>query len=77
MNKARRNPVNIAAAHGILIFYVIIALFPVFVILINSFKSRRAIFREPLSLPDADSFSLIGYQTVLKQGDFFFYFFQI
>ena len=74
MNKARRNPVNVIAAHGILITYVAIALFPVFVILINSFKSRRAIFREPLAFPDADSFSLIGYQTVLKQGDFFGYF---
>ncbi len=51
-----------------------IALFPVFVILINSFKTRKAIFREPLALPDADSFSLIGYQTVMKQGDFFLYF---
>lgn len=62
------------AAHAILIAYTIIALFPVFVILINSFKSRQAIFRSPLSLPDADSFSLIGYETVLKQGDFFLYF---
>ncbi|MCG6903917.1 MAG: carbohydrate ABC transporter permease [Rhodobacter sp.] len=74
MNKARRNPVNLIAAHGILIAYTLIALFPVFVILINSFKTRKAIFREPLALPDADSFSMIGYQTVLKQGDFFGYF---
>ncbi|PIV75577.1 MAG: carbohydrate ABC transporter permease [Rhodobacteraceae bacterium CG17_big_fil_post_rev_8_21_14_2_50_65_11] len=74
MNKARRNPLNVAAAHGILILYTAIALFPVFVILINSFKSRRAIFREPLALPDADSFSTIGYQTVFNQGDFFLYF---
>jgi len=74
MNKARRNPVNVIAAHVILITYVVIALFPVFVILINSFKSRKAIFRDPLALPDADTFSLIGYQTVLKQGDFFGYF---
>ena len=74
MNKARRNPVNVAAAHGILILYTAVALFPVFVILINSFKSRRAIFREPLALPDADSFSTVGYQTVFNQGDFFLYF---
>ncbi len=74
MNKARRNPVNMIAAHTALIAYTLIALFPVFVILINSFKTRKAIFRHPLSLPDADSFSLIGYQTVLKQGDFFGYF---
>jgi len=74
MNKARRNPFNVFASHAILLTYVLIALFPVFVILINSFKTRKAIFREPLALPDADSFSLIGYQTVMKQGDFFGYF---
>jgi len=74
MNKARRNPVNLIAAHGILIAYTVIALFPVVVILINSFKSRRAIFRDPLALPDAESFSTVGYQTVFNQGDFFLYF---
>jgi raffinose/stachyose/melibiose transport system permease protein len=74
MANARRITGSTFAAHAVLITYTIIALFPVFVILINSFKSRKAIFREPLSLPDADSFSLIGYQTVLKQGDFFLYF---
>ncbi len=74
MNKARRNPLNTAAMHGALIIYVLIALFPVFVIIINSFKTRRAIFREPLALPDAESFSLVGYQTVMKQGDFSLYF---
>ncbi|WP_018688098.1 carbohydrate ABC transporter permease [Ahrensia kielensis] len=62
------------AAHAILITYTLIALFPVFVIVINSFKSRNAIFREPLSLPNAESFSLKGYETVLKQGDFVLYF---
>ncbi len=74
MHKARRNPVNVAAMHAILIVYTIIALFPVFVILINSFKSRRAIFREPMAMPSSDTFSLIGYETVLKQGDFVGYF---
>ncbi len=74
MNKARRNPLNLALMHGALILYTMIALFPVFVILINSFKTRRAIFAEPLGFPDADTFSLIGYQTVMKQGDFFLYF---
>ncbi|WP_170608321.1 carbohydrate ABC transporter permease [Ruegeria arenilitoris] len=74
MNKARSNPLNNVAMHSALILYTLIALFPVFVIIINSFKSRRAIFREPLALPDAESFSMIGYQTVMKQGDFFLYF---
>ncbi|MGR3343412.1 MAG: carbohydrate ABC transporter permease [Paracoccaceae bacterium] len=74
MNKARRNWTNTIAAHAVLTTYTLIALFPVFVILINSFKTRKAIFREPLALPSGDSFSLIGYQTVAKQGDFFLYF---
>lgn len=74
MHKARHNPLNSIAAHGALILWTVIALFPVVVILINSFKTRQAIFREPLALPSGDSFSMIGYQTVMKQGDFFLYF---
>ncbi|WP_323005124.1 carbohydrate ABC transporter permease [Pseudorhodobacter sp.] len=74
MNKSRTSLLNTCAAHGILLLYTVIALFPVFVIVINSFKARKAIFREPLALPNTDSFSLIGYETVLKQGDFFLYF---
>jgi len=74
MQSARSSTSRSIATHAILIVYTIIALFPVLVILINSFKSRRAIFREPLSLPNAESFSLEGYQTVLTQGDFFLYF---
>lgn len=74
MNVAHQNRLNTFAAHGVLILYVLIALFPVFVIVINSFKGRRSIFSEPLALPNSDSFSMIGYETVLKQGDFFLYF---
>ena len=62
------------AAHAVLLTYTLIALFPVFVIVINSFKSRRAIFADPLALPWPESFDLIGYQTVIRQGDFFLYF---
>lgn len=74
MNKVRHNPLNLAFAHAALITYTIIALFPVIVILINSFKTRKAIFREPLALPNFDSFTMVGYQTVFKQGDFVQYF---
>ncbi|WP_299783996.1 carbohydrate ABC transporter permease [uncultured Roseobacter sp.] len=74
MTQIRRIPGTAIAAHAVLITYTIIALFPVFVILINSFKTRRAIFRDPLGLPTEETFSLIGYQTVFKQGDFFLYF---
>jgi raffinose/stachyose/melibiose transport system permease protein len=74
MHAARRYAYRTIAAHAVLIAYTIIALFPVFVILINSFKSRAAIFREPLSLPTSQTFSLVGYQTVWSQGNFLLYF---
>ena len=62
------------AAHAVLLTYTLIALFPVFVIVINSFKSRRAIFAEPLLPPLPGNFDLVGYATVMKQGDFCQYF---
>jgi len=74
MRKARHNMKNTIAMHAILLTYTLIALFPVFVILINSFKSRKAIFRHPLSLPNSETFSTVGYETVFKQGDFLLYF---
>lgn len=61
------------AAHAALLAWLAVVLFPIFVIILNSFKTRRAIFSQPLMPPDADSFTLIGYQTVLRQGDFLLY----
>jgi raffinose/stachyose/melibiose transport system permease protein len=61
---ARRPLARSIAAHAVLIIYTLIALFPVFVIVINSFKSRRAIFAEPLALPTAETFDLIGYRAM-------------
>lgn len=72
--QARGNIGRSIAAHAVLIAYTLIALFPVFVIVVNSFKSRRAIFANPLALPLPEHFDLVGYATVLKQGDFFQYF---
>lgn len=74
MSHARSSITRTAAAHAILVLYTLIALFPVFVILINSVKSRRAIFAEPLALPGPENFDLVGYRTVLSQGDFLQYF---
>ena len=74
MSEARASLPRTAAAHALLASYTLIALFPVFVIVVNSFKSRRAIFAEPLAPPSAETFSLIGYQTVTRQGDFLLYF---
>ena len=74
MSKTRTHTGRSIAAHAILLTYTLIALFPVFVIVINSFKSRRAIFAEPLMPPMPGNWDLVGYTTVLEQGDFFQYF---
>ncbi|MFL9503981.1 carbohydrate ABC transporter permease, partial [Rhodopseudomonas palustris] len=70
MSSARTSLGRTVAAHAVLIAYTVIALFPVFVILINSLKTRKAIFGDPLALPLGKSFDLVGYQTVMKQGEF-------
>jgi len=74
MAKARTSFVRSGLIHLALISYTLIALFPVFLTLVNSFKSRNAIFRDPMAIPTPSTFSLIGYETVLAQGDFFGYF---
>ena len=74
MSQTRSSLGRTAAAHAILITYTLIALLPVILVLFNSFKSRAAIFGSPLSLPTPETFDLIGYTTVLKQGDFIGYF---
>ncbi|MCC5960425.1 carbohydrate ABC transporter permease [Roseinatronobacter sp. S2] len=71
---ARANILRSSAAHAILIAYTVLALYPVVLIVINSMKSRRAIFNDPLSLPTRETFDLVGFHTVLEQGNFLLYF---
>jgi len=61
-------------AYGILVIAMIVALFPIFLVLINSFKDRKAIFRTPWVLPLPDTFSLVGYTKVLARSNFGLYF---
>jgi raffinose/stachyose/melibiose transport system permease protein len=74
MSKARLSPLRSSFVHLALAGYTVIALFPVVLTIMNSLKDKNAIFRTPLALPTAETFSLIGYTTVLKQGDFIGYF---
>lgn len=70
----RSSPVSTAAVHTILLGYTVIALWPIFLILINSFKTRKAIFREPMGLPTPDTFTLIGFEKVWEKSTFDVYF---
>jgi raffinose/stachyose/melibiose transport system permease protein len=56
--------------HAVLIGYTLIALFPIVLIVMNSFKARGAIFGAPLAPPSATTFSTIGYDTITKRGEF-------
>jgi raffinose/stachyose/melibiose transport system permease protein len=58
----------------ILTIYAIIALFPIVMILMNSFKAKSAIFGAPFQVPTPATFSLIGYQTVTDRANFANYF---
>jgi raffinose/stachyose/melibiose transport system permease protein len=74
VNRSRRSLSAALSSHVILGGFTLLALFPIFVILINAFKSRDAIFRSPLMPPTPETFSLVGFEAVAKQGDFLLYF---
>ncbi|MDH3658742.1 MAG: carbohydrate ABC transporter permease [Alphaproteobacteria bacterium] len=69
-----RRYLGTGVVHLILLSYTAIALFPIFMILINAFKSRKGIFKAPLALPDAETFSVVGFTKVLQKSNFEVYF---
>lgn len=71
------NPSRTAQAafvHIALLAYTLIAVFPVLLVVVNSFKGRQAIFRNPYALPTPETFSLVGYETVFGRANFPNYF---
>jgi raffinose/stachyose/melibiose transport system permease protein len=67
---AQRWSTEQVAAHAVLILFVVLALGPIAVVIINSLKTTPAIFGGPFALPDAETFSLDGYKRVLTRGNF-------
>jgi raffinose/stachyose/melibiose transport system permease protein len=63
-----RSRFTIAAVHATLLAYVLLATLPIVLVLMNSFKTRAAIFGSPLSPPNIDTFSLIGYAKVFGKS---------
>ena len=60
--------------HLVLIAYSALAVGPLLLVVMNSFKARSAIFGSPLALPDAATFSLIGYEKVFRASNIMTYF---
>jgi raffinose/stachyose/melibiose transport system permease protein len=59
-----RRPASAFMVHGILGLYTLLALFPIILVIMNSFKAKRAIFNTPLQPPMPWNFDLIGYARV-------------
>ena len=55
---------QVLGVHAILIAYCALAIGPILLVVMNSFKTRNAIFGAPLAPPSAETFSLIGYAKV-------------
>src|SRR5687768_6022149 len=66
--------VKLASAHAALLLYTAFALFPVILVVINSLKTRRAIFTSPYTFPSPETWDPVGYQTVTKNANFTHYF---
>jgi raffinose/stachyose/melibiose transport system permease protein len=69
-----RQYLNRLAPHLVMIFFTVLALFPIVLIVMNSFKIKNAIFRSPFAPPNPQTFSLVGYETVLQRSNFQIYF---
>ncbi len=74
INNIHRRLTESFIPHLVLLAYTVIALFPIILVIMNSFKSRKAIFNAPLSLPFGEAFSLEGYATVWERAGFPQYF---
>ena len=61
--------------HWMLIVFALLSTAPVALVIVNSFKSRRAIFRNPYHFPNAETFDLVGYETVFAKSQFHIYYF--
>lgn len=61
-------------AHAALLTYTVIALFPILLVVINSFKARSAIFSTPYTPPTPATWDPIGYLTVFDNARFDIYF---
>jgi len=61
---------QVIATHIALIAYSALALFPVLLVIVNSFKNKLLIFSAPFALPNASSFTLDGYKTLQATANF-------
>lgn len=76
-NKSSRNRFSMdnllnIAGYGVLLAYSALAIYPIVIVVMNSFKGRRDIFTDPYGFPDPIDF--VGYETVLGRTNFLGYY---
>lgn len=59
-------------SYSFMTIWSLLVLFPIWIMVVNSFKPKLAIFKDPVGLP-AD-FTTSGYTSVFAEGNFFTYF---
>jgi raffinose/stachyose/melibiose transport system permease protein len=57
-----------AFVHLVLGGYSLLVLCPIVLVIVNSFKTRRAIFDDPVALPTAATWSVVGYTKVVTNA---------
>jgi raffinose/stachyose/melibiose transport system permease protein len=63
-----RKSVSAFAVHAVLGLYTLLALFPIILVVMNSFKAKRSIFLSPLKPPMPSTFDLVGYHRVFSDS---------
>ena len=69
-----RKQASAFAVHAVLLAYTALALAPIILVIMNSFKERKAIFGSPLQPPSPSTFSLIGYDKVFGDSSIVSYY---
>jgi raffinose/stachyose/melibiose transport system permease protein len=65
------NRLHSTGTHILLVAFVVLAIGPILVVIMNSFKTTKGIFLGPFLPPTAETFNLDGYANVFKRGEFF------
>lgn len=68
------NRISSLLPYSVLVLWSLLVLFPILIVVMNSFKTRKSIYGVPFQLPTINTFSLEGYQTVIQKANFPLYF---
>lgn len=69
-----RKPASAFLVHAVLALYTVLALSPIVLVIMNSFKARRAIFNTPLQPPMPWNVDLVGYYRVFGDSSIVTYY---